>query len=105
MSSTTAPQLLPAGGRPVVKARRPVPVQQLQLGMVLVVVTEVLVVVSTMLEVVVVAAIVVVVVSAGMVVDVVAAIVVVVVSPTMVVDVVPTMVVVVTGFVGHVQSS
>lgn len=53
MSSTTVPQLLPAGGRPVVKARRPVPVQQLQLGIVLVVVSEVLVVVSTMLDVVV----------------------------------------------------
>ena len=88
MSSTTVPQLLPGDARPVVKARRPVPVQQLQLGAVLVVVTKVLVVVVS-----------------GILVDVVLGMVVVVVSTTMVVDVVPTIVVVVTGFTGHVQSS
>jgi hypothetical protein len=87
VSSTTLPQLLPAGGRPVVKARRPVPVQQLQLGMVLVVVTEVLVVVSPMLEVVV------------SLVDVE------VVATVSVVLVLMVEVVVVTAFAGHVQSS
>ena len=104
VSSTTLPQL-PLPARPVVKARRPVPVQQLQPGIVLVVVTEVLVVVTPLLVLVVVTEVLVVVTT----------MLVLVVVPTMLVDVevVATVtvvllsveVVVVTAFVGQVQSS